>query len=146
MKNAQIVQYLASDAVRWQEEKYVLQQQFNSRNCCFNFPVPLHPLGRYLKICAIYLFWSYLFLIEQRNNYALCHLFTAQDQPNACDSEPCQNGGTCELESFRSIFLRGSRLYRCSCPISFTGYQCQIGKLFAYCNYYLLASAAVRVL
>ena len=27
MKSARIVEYLASDAVRWQEDKYVLQQQ-----------------------------------------------------------------------------------------------------------------------
>ena len=63
------------------------------------------------------------------------HLFTAQNSPNACDSEPCQNGATCVQDTAVHILLAlGLRPYRCNCPTRFIGDQCQTGKLFAYCG------------
>ena len=49
----------------------------------------------------------------------LLHLFLTSDI-NECDSNPCQHEGTC----FNFIDL-----YECQCPPSFTGTNCEIGKI-----------------
>ena len=37
---------------------------------------------------------------------------------NACNSDPCQNGATCQLETLDT--------YKCHCPTGFRGTQCQM--------------------
>ena len=39
---------------------------------------------------------------------------------NECDSNPCQNGGTCG---------DGIASFSCSCPTGYEGDQCQMGKI-----------------
>lgn len=40
-----------------------------------------------------------------------------------CISNPCQNGGVCN---------DGIRSYRCSCPLGFTGNNCETSKMQCY--------------
>ena len=44
---------------------------------------------------------------------SLCEIAVA----NACDSDPCQNGATCQLLTLQK--------YRCQCPTGFRGDHCQ---------------------
>ena len=42
---------------------------------------------------------------------------------NECESNPCENGGTCTDMDYG---------YRCSCKSGFTGSECETGTLISY--------------
>ena len=48
------------------------------------------------------------------------HIFVLAIDIDECESEPCQNGGTCDDEV---------NSYTCECVDGYTGLQCETGKL-----------------
>ena len=49
-----------------------------------------------------------------------CGIFAEIDE---CDSNPCQNGGTCEDETSG---------YQCRCPPLVTGTNCEYGRIWIF--------------
>jgi Notch-like protein len=45
---------------------------------------------------------------------------------DACQSNPCMNGGTCQP-------INGNGGYQCICPVGYSGPQCETRK-FIYCE------------
>ncbi|XP_074089731.1 von Willebrand factor A domain-containing protein 2 isoform X2 [Macrotis lagotis] len=78
--------------------------------------------GVFSSLCAFYR-WKKVFITHSATCYrTVC--------PDPCDSQPCQNGGTCVLE--------GLDKYHCLCPISFGGEANCAPKLSLECRVNLL--------
>ena len=48
------------------------------------------------------------------------HIVVLYIESNACDSDPCLNGGTCTSSD--------DNTYNCSCGLGFSGSRCEIGN------------------
>ena len=51
--------------------------------------------------------------------HSIVHVFILAIDIDECESEPCQNGGTCDDEA---------NSYTCECVDGFTGLECETGK------------------
>ena len=91
-------------------------------SCPFGYESDQCQTGKIKAFIYIFRKYEMIFTLQPCNFNML--LFNSEI--NECDSNPCQNGGTCkdDIASFS-----------CSCPTGYEGDQCQTGEIKAFCVY-----------
>ena len=73
-----------------------------------------------IPVVLVFLSWSEASCLKQ-SNQPFNHQFFPAPTVNPCQSSPCLNGGSCQVN--------GNNFF-CQCPVGFSGTRCETGMLW----------------